>query len=36
MQDEIDRESIFLMGMKETGAPIMPGAANIDSSLPNL
>jgi hypothetical protein len=28
MQDEIDRESIFLMGIKESNASIMPGNSN--------
>jgi hypothetical protein len=30
MQDEIDRESIFLMGIKESNASIMPGTFNVE------
>ena len=30
MQDEIDRESIFLMGIKESNASIMLGNSNVE------
>lgn len=36
MQDEMDRESIFLMGIKESNTSIMPGVSNIESGLPSL